>query len=163
MINFSSYDAFGEVWVHIEVSTLFLPVSPIFLAYFGSLISDPVINVSPRTQDITSEVSFFGGWDSFQEADCGRENMALKKEVKDEFAMKNSPYSNAREYTSSILFSSPAMDIDVSEDTCVWWIRIPNIWRRRAAGIDLLVRSLYAHFTADALSQNPRIQILGTV
>ena len=70
---------------------------------------------------------------------------------------------NAREDTSAILFSPPAVDIDVSEYACVWWIRVPNIWRRRVAGIDLLVRSLYAHGTADVLSQQfPHVQILGT-
>jgi len=35
---------------------------------------------------------------------------------------------------------------------------------RRAAGIDLLVRRLYAHCIADVLSQKiSRVQILGTV
>jgi len=91
-------------------------VFPIFLAHFGSLISDPIVNVSPRTQDITSEVSILGDWNSFQEADCGRGNVALKKEVKDEFSMKNFPFLNAREDISAILLSSPSMDIGVSED-----------------------------------------------
>ena len=106
--------------MHIEVPTILFPVTPIFLVHFGSIISDPIVNVSPRTQDITSEVSSLGGWNSFQEADCGRGNVALKKEVKDEFSMKNVPCLNAREDTSAILFFSPAMDIGVSEDACVW-------------------------------------------
>ena len=79
--------------------------------------------------------------------------MALKKEVKDDFSMKNFPCLDAREDISAIFFSSSDMDIGVSEDACVLWIRIPNIQRKHAAGIDLLVRSLYAHCTADVLSQ----------
>ena len=51
--------------------------------------------------------------------------MALKKKVKDEFAINNFLCLNAREDTSTILFSSPAIDIGVSEGACVWWIRIP--------------------------------------
>ena len=63
------------------------------------------------------------------------------------------PFLNAREDISAILFSSPAMDIGVSDHACVWWIRIPNMRKRHVAGIYLLARSLYAHFTADVLSQ----------
>ena len=90
------------MWVPIEVSTTFFPVFPIFLAHLRSLISDPNVNASPRTQDITSEVSLLSGWNSFQEADCGRGNVALKKVVKDDFNMKHFPCLNAREDTSAI-------------------------------------------------------------
>ena len=67
--------------------------------------------------------------------------------------MKNFPCLSPREDTLVILFSSLAIYIGVSEDACVWWIQISNSRRRRAARINLLVRSLYAYCTDNVLSQ----------
>ena len=62
----------GKVWGGIAEFGVGAPVLPILLLCFGSLMSDSIGNSSPRKQEITRQLSFFGTLNSVQDLFCGR-------------------------------------------------------------------------------------------
>ena len=62
----------AEVWSGIAQFGVGAPVLPILLLRFGSLMSDSIGNSSPRKQEITRQLSFFGTVNSVQDLFCGK-------------------------------------------------------------------------------------------
>ena len=62
----------AEIWGGVACFGVGAPMLPILLLRFGSLMSDSIGNSSPRKQEITRQLSFFGTVNSVQDLFCGK-------------------------------------------------------------------------------------------
>ena len=127
---------------------------PIFFPVCIGFSNDPKCCCFPRRQASTSEHRAGGGWYSTHDLLCGSGKFVLKYDVRLEAARKNLPFLKAREITSAMMLSSPATCFGTMFDALAACIRSPSIRNNLPAVRLLEVRSLYAHATADMLSQN---------
>ena len=112
----------GEVGVSSAGVGIAAPVAPVYLLFFGSLRSDPSGDSTPRRHKVTRNARSFGNWTSFQNLSCDNGKCKLKYDIKFVQASETFPSWNARDVTSVIVFSSPAICKGMRWDASVAWI-----------------------------------------
>ena len=85
---------------------------------------------------------------------CGKGNLLLKKSVSEFFPRKNLPFLNARDVTSAISLSSPAIGTGTCEEALDARMQSPSMRSNLADAIDFDVCIFAAQVTAEKLSQN---------
>jgi len=133
------------------------PVFLVFLLCFSSLSNNAIGYCSLCTQDIIHEMMFGRSWCSIQEVFCGNGEVLSNNGVINWLVVKYLPRLNDLNDMSAILLLSPGMLRVVRDEAPESCICMPSNRRRRDTGIDLDVRSLFAHATTEVFSQKTPI------
>ena len=143
-----------EGWICVALLAVPCPMLPIPLPSFESLYSDSICNCSPRKQDITYKANFSGTLNSSHDRSCGSGKVDLKNETISSWAWKNSPFLKALDGMLAMTLSLPVIFISSSDDACLMRCQMESKCSSLAAAMGVDALPLYAHATADVLSQN---------